>query len=124
MHAAWHGAPEGQHSLLIQPYKILDLAIVEIFLVIVQYTVPQAHGAANGNKIAVNHTCHIAVWRFKKQHQRAESWIVIEPNVGLVEALRKVFLQKLAGKVVALVNTVAQDAHVARDLMYCAWGGE
>ena len=129
MHAAGHGAPEGQHSERIQPYKILDsmcllLAILDIFLVVVRYAVSQAHGAANGNEIAVNHARHVAVRRSETPHQRAESWIVIEPNVGLVEALRKVFLQKLACKVVALVNTVARDAHVARDLMYGARGGE
>ena len=74
MHAAWHGAPEGQHSERIQPYKILDsmcllLAIVEIFLVIVHYAVPQAHGAANGNEIAVNHACHVEV-RAPRRHIR------------------------------------------------------
>ena len=88
MHTARHGAPERQHSERIQPYKILDsmcflLAILDIFLVVVQYAVPQAHGAANGNKIAVNHTSHVAVWHSKTQHQRAESWIVIELIVWL-----------------------------------------
>ena len=39
------------------------LGAPRIFLVVVRYAVSQAHGAVNGNEIAVNHARHVAVRR-------------------------------------------------------------